>query len=495
MRLSKQNILNIKSAEIAKPNENVFDLPIKVLQFGTGVLLRGLPDYLIDKANRQGIFNGRIVVIKSTSLGDATAFEQQDGLYTLAIKGIENGMEIEDHIICSAISHVWSAAEDWNAVLKEIRNPELKIIVSNTTEVGIQLVKEDIHQLPPASFPAKLLALLYARYKTFNGNLDSGFVIVPTELLPDNGKVLKRIIAELIEFNQLDAEFKKWVDEANYFCNSLVDRIVPGKPNADDIRDFEKKAGYKDELLTVSEVYRLWAIEGDEKIRSILSFEKADEGMVIVPDIEAYRELKLRLLNGTHTLSCAFALLSGFETVKGAMDDVVFVSFMERLMTEISSAIAYPVGEQEAREFCRNVLERFRNPYISHLWINIAQQYTTKLKMRILPVLVEFYRKYNKVPQEIAIGFAAYLVFMRPVKSIDGVYFGEYNQKIYPIKDDQADYFFHLVKNGSPLNTVAVVLSNQTFWDADLTKLDGFADSVQKYYDQILLGNTNLVVN
>ncbi|MFI5139019.1 MAG: tagaturonate reductase [Sphingobacteriales bacterium] len=489
MLLSKQNLQYINSPEIIKPDETTFTLPVKVLQFGTGVLLRGLPDYFIDKANRQGLFNGRVVIVKSTNSGNTEAFDQQDGLYTLVSKGIENGQNIEENIICAAISHVLSAVSNWDRVLEEVLNPELKIIISNTTEVGIQLVEEDINQSPPASFPAKLLALLYKRYQAFNGSKTTGFVIIPTELLPDNGKILKDIVLKLIKFNHLDPEFEKWVNESNYFCSSLVDRIVTGKPDIKDLRAFEEKARYKDELLTVSEVYCLWAIEGDEKIRSVLSFAGADEGVIIAPDINIYRELKLRLLNGTHTLSCALAFLSGFETVNAAMDNEVFVGFVRRLMAEISTAIPYPVEQKAAQDFSEKVLDRFKNPNIRHLWINISQQYTTKLKLRVLPVLHEYYKKFNKVPQEIAMGFAAYLVFMRPVKEINGQYFGEYGQLSYPINDDKASYFFNLSKNSPSLNIIAAILKDKSIWESDLTLLPGFAEKIQSYYDCILDGD------
>ncbi|MGN6178091.1 MAG: tagaturonate reductase, partial [Mucilaginibacter sp.] len=197
MILSKDNLKNISVPGLKMPDEKVFSLPEKVLQFGTGVLLRGLPDYFIDKANRQGIFNGRIVVVKSTGTGPAAEFDKQDGLYTMYLKGIENMQEVTEEVICSAISRVLSAGNDWKAILDVAKSPDLQIIISNTTEVGIQLVKEDIRDRVPASFPGKLLAVLYERYKAFKGSAESGLVIVPTELIVDNGKKLEAIVLEL----------------------------------------------------------------------------------------------------------------------------------------------------------------------------------------------------------------------------------------------------------------------------------------------------------
>lgn len=495
MVLSQQSLPLIQSKEIIKPDESVFDLPVKVLQFGTGVLLRGLPDYFIDKANRQGVFNGRVVVVKSTKQGGTDDFDKQDGLYTLIEKGIENGHQIESRVICSAISHVIPAIDQWDKVLDEVLNPGLQIIISNTTEVGIQLVEEDINQSPPASFPGKLLALLYKRFLAFEGSAASGFIIIPTELLPDNGQVLKAILLRLLRFNNLGADFENWINTANSFCSSLVDRIVPGKPANAELKTIEKQTGYEDGLLVISEVYRLWAIEGDEKIKSILSFETVDEGVIITPDINVYRELKLRLLNGTHTLSCGLAFLSGFETVKTAMDDEFFIQFVHKLMLEIGSAIPYAIDQDTITAFAEKVTDRFKNPHIRHLWISITQQYTSKLKMRVIPVLLEYYKKYKKVPAHVAVGFAAYLAFMRPVKELNGNYFGEYNEAEYSINDDKAGYFFKLWQNELVETAISMILKDETLWGTDLTTLPGFAETVKEHYNAIKKDGAAALIN
>ncbi|MDP9230833.1 MAG: tagaturonate reductase, partial [Bacteroidota bacterium] len=336
MNLSKQNIKNISSQSgVILPKENLFELPEKVLQFGTGVLLRGLPDYFIDKANRKGIFNGRIIVVKSTSTGDTNVFAEQDGLYTQCIRGIEKGRIIDETIINSSISRVLSANEDWGSVLDCANNPDLQIIISNTTEVGITLVEDDIRMFPPHSFPGKLLSFLYERYKTFNVSAERGMVIIPTELIPDNGTKLRSIVLELAGMNKLEDAFNKWLQTANHFCNSLVDRIVPGKLPPVDKEATIKKLGYHDNLMIMSESYRLWAIEsGNEKVKKVLSFSEADDGIVITVDIEKFRELKLRLLNGSHSLICGLACLAGFKTVKEAMDNEHISYILRNLMIE-----------------------------------------------------------------------------------------------------------------------------------------------------------------
>lgn len=483
MILSINTLKNIHANGVIVPDEAIFNLPECVLQFGTGVLLRGLPDYFIDKANRQGLFNGRIVVVKSTSTGSSSAFDEQDGLYTLCIKGIENGQKAEENIICSAISRVLSAGEHWGEILKCAHNPEMKVIISNTTEVGISLVKEAISLSPPASFPGKLLAFLWERYNAFNGSEASGMVIIPTELIVGNGDKLKAILLELAAFNQLDKAFIDWLDKDNSFCNSLVDRIVPGKPDSETITAFQGQTGYEDRLLIVSEVYRLWAIQGDEKIRSVLSFAEADQGVVIAPDIEIYRELKLRMLNGTHTLSCGLAFLTGFTTVKEAMDDDTIAAFVSKVMREeIAPAIPYAVNKQQTDDFASQVLDRFRNPYIKHQWIAITVQYSAKLKMRVVPVLLNYYQKFNAVPGRMALGFAAYIAFMQVKKEEGGKYYGELNGLSYPVNDDQAHYFYALKNSITPNEHVAAILKNTALWGTDLSLLPGFLPTVQQMY-------------
>ena len=487
MLLSKLNVQNINTGNVSVPNESLFALPEKVLQFGTGVLLRGLPDYFIDKANRMGIFNGRIVVVKSTDGGDGTAFDKQDGLYTLCMRGSVNGEVIEENVISSSISRVLSAAKDWDTILQCAYNPELTIIISNTTEVGITLVKEDINLQPPTSYPGKLLAFLHERYKAFNGSKNSGLVIVPTELISDNGTKLRSIIFQLAQFNGLEEKFIEWLKTDNHFCNSLVDRIVPGKPNAAIKATLEAALGYEDELITMSEVYSLWAIAGDEYIRSVLSFATADKGVVITNDITLFKELKLRLLNGTHTLSCGVAFLAGFSTVKQAMDNPVLFNFIKQLMIkEIATAIPYPIPETVASEFAENVLDRFANPSIEHQWISITLNYTSKLKMRVVPVLQRYHELYNAVPENLATGFAAWLLFMKAVKKEGPVYFGELNGQTYPIKDEMAGYFFNHWQNLSPEILVRTTLGDTALWDTDLTLIPGFETMVTNKLNAIL---------
>ena len=259
MKLTKSNLKNIVPREgLTIPADHLLALPEKVLQFGTGVLLRGLPDYFIDKANSAGIFNGRIVVVKSTASGNTDSFDHQQGLYSLCIRGIDKGKVKDEVIINSSISRVISALENWQSILDCAANPEMRLIISNTTEVGITLVQDDIRMAPPISFPGKLLAFLYERYRVLGGTEKTGMVIVPTELIIDNGKKLRAILLELAEMNKLGKEFQEWLATHNHFCNSLVDRIVPGALPPAEQAMMEEKLGYTDELMIMAETFRLW---------------------------------------------------------------------------------------------------------------------------------------------------------------------------------------------------------------------------------------------
>ncbi|MDF7810861.1 tagaturonate reductase [Hymenobacter sp. YC55] len=485
--LSKSLILSAPSTVASLPTAAHFELPEKVLQFGTGVLLRGLPDYFIEKANRQGIFNGRIVVVKSTDGGDITAFERQDGLYTLVVRGIEDGQTVEENMVCSAISRVLSAKSQWDEILACAANPELTVVISNTTEVGIQLVADDVTQTPPVSFPGKLLAFLYARYQAFNGDKTKGLVIVPTELVVDNGTKLEGILLEQAHRNNLPAEFIDWLETANSVCNSLVDRIVPGRPDVTMQDSLAEQLGYDDELLTMSEVYTLWAIEGDEHVKEVLSFSQVDKGVVIQPDINQFRELKLRLLNGTHTLSCALAILCGYTTVREAMEDQQFASFVQNLMlTDLLPGIPYAIDEQVGQRFGMQVLDRFRNPYIEHRWLSISLNYTTKQQMRNVPTLLHYSRQVGGVPHYVALGFAAYLLFMRGTRQEASGWHGEIHGTEYLIQDDKAGYFADLWNRLGPTELTRMVLHNSALWGHDLLTVPGFADEVSNYLEQLI---------
>lgn len=493
MQLNKQNLTQIPpQPELELPVAGVFDLPERVLQFGTGVLLRGLPDYFINKANNNGIFNGRIVVVKSTTQGAADAFAEQDSLFTTCIRGIENDHKVETFVVNAAISRVLSASQQWQDVLACAASPHMQVVVSNTTEVGIVLVQEQVVGRVPESFPGKLLAFLYERFRALGGSADTGMVIVPTELLADNGSRLRSIVIELAVFNQLGNDFIQWLTEANHFCNTLVDRIVPGKLPAAEQTQLEQRLGYTDELMITAEPFALWAIEsGSARVQEVLSFATADNRVVIAPDIEKFRELKLRLLNGAHTFTCALAHLNGFISVKEAMHDEAMAGFVRRLVIlEIAESIDSTLASyNEACAFANSVLDRFRNPFLEHRWLSIALNYTAKMRMRNIPLLLRYYQQHNKVPVCMALGFAAYIRLMCVQEQPDGNFTGKWNGRSYTIQDEHADFFAEKWALISGRDLVHAVLSHAELWGTDLATLPGFEAQVTEDLLQLQEGD------
>ncbi len=500
MQLSKKTVALSGLNNLSVPDSAIFELPEKILQFGSGVLLRGLIDYFIDKANKEGNFNGRIAVVHSIEKDRPVDLEKQDHLYTHCLRGIQEGKVYEEYIANAAISRVMLALYEWDKVLECAANPGIEIVFSNTTEVGIVMhADDDIFASPPSSFPGKMLALLHHRYKTFNGDPSKGWTIVPAELIADNGSKLQSIIIELAHLNKMEYEFIDWIENSNRFCNTLVDRIVPGKLPAVEQALVEEKLGYTDGMMIMSEVYSLWAIEtSDPSVKDILSFAKSNPGVIITDDINKYRELKLRLLNGTHTFVCGLAYLAGFDTVKDAMQNKVFNRFVYELMAdEISPCI---IGDEitadQALDFSKSVIERFENPFIEHKWLSITLNYTYKMKARNLFLLLEHYKRNQHVPEHMALSFAAYLLFNR-CEPTEGKGFEGTSPKgeKYSLQDDEAAYFHELWQNEAPEQIAIKVLSNLSLWDNDLSALPGFADAVVYYLNHFLANGVANTLN
>jgi tagaturonate reductase len=452
--------------------------PEKVLQFGTGVLLRALCDFYIQKGNEQGVFNGSIVVVKSTS-GSVQGFAEQENLYNVCIRGIDRGTLLEKNDLVSAISRVISAKDNWKDILTTAESEDMEIVISNTTEVGLNYEGEKISiESTPESFPAKLTTWLYVRYKANK----KGVVIIPTELLVDNGKVLKDAVLKTAEISDLEEGFVEWLNNENSFCSSLVDRIVPGKPNADKKKEIEEKLGYQDDLMTMAETYSLWAIEGDSNVREVLGFADSSSNVKVEKDIQKYRELKLRLLNGSHTLMCGLSYLAGFEYVKDVMNDELMEKYITILMlTELAPAIPFDVDAKIAQRYGREVMDRFRNPSLDHKWLSITLQYTMKMRMRCIPTLINYYEIFDTVPQYFARGFAAYLLFMKAVKEVDGKFYGENNDEEYVINCDSAEYFYEVWQSNDATNVVKVILSNEELWGINLANLPEFSRNVETH--------------
>ncbi|MDZ7878967.1 MAG: tagaturonate reductase [Saprospiraceae bacterium] len=435
------NILNKKYAvETLKIPSERFDLPERIMQFGTGVLLRGLCDYTVDKANKNGVFNGRIVVVKSTS-SDSSDFDRQDSIYTLQQKGIaETGEIINNATVLTAINRVVDATTQWEEVLKCAINPTIDIVISNTTEAGLVYLHEDIFGTPPQSFPAKLTAVLYERFSAFDGAETGGMTIVPTELIVENGKLLRGYVVRHAEANDLPQSFIEWLDVACDFCDSLVDRIVSGAPSKDEKeRRFTEDYQYRDELCIDSEPFLLWAIQGNERVKQRLSFAQTDNRVVITEDIAPFKEQKLRILNGGHTISINAAFLAGHEFVRDMMSDSLCGRLSEQVILKEILPTVTPICS-DAPNFANAVLNRFRNPFIAHKLIGITFQNSAKMLARNAETFKRYYAQTGQIPQLMSLGFAAYLLFSKVAKVENGKYFGKITEgsNFYPMTDDKA---------------------------------------------------------
>ncbi|HWV58993.1 MAG TPA: tagaturonate reductase [Longimicrobiales bacterium] len=462
--------------DVGAPPVALLDLPEKVVQFGTGGFLRGFVEYFIDAANRSGDFGGRIVMVGSTGSGRDSAVNEQDGLYTLLTRGIEGGVAREEYRIIGSVSRALSAATQWADVLALARDPDLELVFSNTTEVGIVLDDGDAPDAsPPRSFPGKLTRFLYERARAFDFDPDRGVVVVPCELITDNGDRLREIVLELARRWSLEPEFARWVGEAVPFCNTLVDRIVPPVSSAE-VERITGRLGYADAMLTVCEPYRLFAIQADAATAARLRFAAADPGVVLTEDVTPYRERKVRVLNGAHTLMVPAALLAGCETVREAVTHPAIGEFARRAVyDEILPTLNVP----GAAEFADAVFERFANPHIRHELFDITLQGTMKVRVRLVPSIIGYARRFGRPPEALAFGFAAYLLFMR----------GELHQRRAELggsvpPDDSGQRVRDLWRNFRNPDDAGLARLARTacadveLWGTDLAAIPGFADAV-----------------
>ena len=437
-------------------------IPVRVLQFGTGALLRGLVDAVMEEAGCG------VVAVGSTASGRDQLLAGQDGRFTLCIQGMENGQPIRRFQQIRSITTSLSASNQWEQVLASGRTPFPDIIVSNTTEVGLRYEPDSIFAQPPATFPAKLCALLFERFQHLPQH---PFVILPTELLEDNGPLLRDLVLRHASDHQLGEAFESWVNRQNVFCSTLVDRIVTGLPDPATHETMTRELGYPDQLLTVTEPYLLWAIEGNSELLSRLPFAGSHEPVILCSDIRPYRERKLRLLNGTHTMMVPVGMLAGLETVGECMEDPLLGAFVQELMLrEVLPGL--PADIPGAAEFAGQVLDRFRNPFLRHQLRDISLQQTTKMKARNLPGMFRFARLHGEPPRLMCLGLAAMLHLTRQPERLAA--------------DEHAEKWKMLWQGeGSGDQKVNAALQDHRLWGQDLTRETALTEAVQYWYKKI----------
>ena len=464
--------------------------PEKVLQFGEGGFLRGFVDWMIHRMNRRGVFCGSVVVVQPIERGTIKDLNEQDGLYTLLMRGLKDGKESETAEVISSISRGVEAYAAFPAFLACARNPELRFIVSNTTEAGIAYRGgETAQDAPPASFPGKVTRFLLERFTWCKGDPTKGFIFLPCELIDRNGDNLKKIVLRLAEEWKLGKDFADWVEKANVFCNTLVDSIMTGYPK-EEIEGLQRKAGYEDALYDTGEIFRLWVIEGPAFIKDEFPLHVAGMDVVWTEDMTPYRTRKVRILNGAHTMTVLGAYLAGKETVKDCLEDETIRSYLKKgIAEEIIPVLSLP--RKELEKFAGEVLERFANPFIKHYLLSIALNSAAKYKARVLPTIQEYVAKFGKAPELLSWSLAALIAFYRGTEIREGALVGKREGKEYLIKDDAdvLEIFRDLWQSADakdPRLVARRVLSCRRFWDEDLTKLAGFEDRVAFHLANIL---------
>lgn len=457
--------------------------PEKVLQFGEGNFLRAFADYFIDVLNEKTGFNGKVVAVqprpKRAPVTVAEHLNQQEGLYTLYLRGFENGQKVNDRRIISCISRCLNAHADYTELMKCAENPSLRYIISNTTEAGIVYDPScTFTDTPALSFPGKLTQFLYRRFELFGTEHGKGFVLLPCELIDDNGKILKECILHYAVQWNLPEAFLTWLETENTFCSTLVDRIVTGYPAAEaDI--LNEQNGYVDHLLNTGETFGFWAIEGPDWLKNELPFEQADLPVLITDNHKPYKQRKVRILNGAHTSMVPGAYLAGQTIVRDCMNDDILYRFMNRaIYEEIIPTLTLPA--EELSDFAASVTDRFKNPFIDHSLLAIALNSTSKWKARVLPSVKDFIAKTGTVPKCLVTSFALYAAFYRNGRTLteNGLTASRADGTKYTISDDKAVLEFYLShKEDSARELISALCQNTAFWGEDLTELPGFTET------------------
>ncbi len=456
--------------------------PERVLQFGEGNFLRAFADWMIHKMNKEAGFDAGVVAVQPIDQGLISMLNDQEGLYTLYLNGIKNGKAVSEYDVIDCIQRGINPYENYADYLAIADNPDLRFVISNTTEAGISYSEGDmLSSEPPKSFPAKLTALLHKRFTTFGGDSSKGLIVIPCELIDRNGDNLKRIVKQYAGEWQLGEAFGQWLDQANVFCNTLVDRIVPGYPKSK-IDEITEQLGYEDKLVVEGEQFHLWVIEAPEHVQKEFPADKSGLNVIFTDNMEPYRTRKVRILNGAHTSMVPVAYLYGIETVREAVEDATVGQFVkDTIFHEICPTLDLP--EEELKAFANDVIDRFKNPYLVHALMSISLNSVSKFKTRVLPSILEYQQRKGEWPQRLLFSFAALIAF----------YKGEANGNTIALNDD-ADVLAYFgaqwaENDGSPAALqvlVESVLAQTSFWGQDLSAASGLANSVANHLQQIV---------
>lgn len=462
------------------------DAPVKVLQFGEGNFMRAFVDYWFDVANEKTGWNGKVMMIQPIAQGMTELFNKQEGLYTLYLRGSVNGKAVDDKRVITAVAGCLNPYSDYDKMLEEARSEELEFVTSNTTEAGIVFDPEcRFEDTPPSSFPAKLTQLLYARYKAGR----KGVAILSCELIDNNGKELQKCVDQYIELWGLEDGFRRWVDEDNLFCSTLVDRIVPGRiRDPEEVRKLTEENGYEDPLIDVGEVFGVWYIEGPKELEERLPFKAAGVNVHVVPEVAPYKKRKVRILNGAHTGFVLGAYLAGQDIVRDCMHNDTIRGFMNKMLYDEVIPIL-PLDEDDCKEFAAAVTDRFNNPFVDHQLMSISLNSTSKWKARNMPSFLEYIEKFGKLPAALTMSLAAYIAFYSSdiqERAEDGLLCKRPAGDIYKVQDDAwvLDFYYDR-KDSDAAALVHDVLSNTRMWDRDLTQIAGLEELVLKDLEMI----------
>ena len=441
----------------------------RILQFGEGNFLRAFANWMIHEMNHQANFDAGAVVIQPIANGLIKTLNNQDGLYTLYMNGIKNGEVLSERKVIDCIQRGINPYEDYDAYLANAENPNLRFVISNTTEAGISYNPEDnLEDAPQASFPGKLTALLYKRFHFFNGASEKGLIVIPCELIDRNGDNLKKIVLQYASDWNLDKGFVSWINNDNIFCNTLVDRIVPGYPR-DKIDTITEELGYIDNLVVEGEQFHLWVIEAPESLKNEIPAKTCGLNIVFTNNMEPYRTRKVRILNGAHTSLVPVSYLYGIDKVRESLEDKVVGKFIQdAIFEEICPTLDLP--EQELTQFSNAVLDRFRNQYLEHDLISISLNSISKYKTRVLPSVLEYIKRENALPKRLLFSLAALIAFYR----------GDRNGVNIPLKDYQSvlDFFAAQWRVSDVKAVTKATLQNLEFWGIDLTQFSGLLEEV-----------------